>query len=434
MTHENQSREAAYYILKKVLDDNVTIEPAFEMIIDEFHKDISSKDRRFVRYLVTTVIRRLGQLDKIINHCTKTKLGNTQMSVRYVLRLGIAQLLYSDVPAHAAVNTSVNLLVNKVPKKLHYLKNTVNAILRNVDRERDVLLKKFGNTRLNFPMWLLKSWDMRYGQPIVKEILDMLLLEAPLDISLKPELNKEEWAEKLKGKVVPFGGLRVEKAGKIAEIEGYSEGAWWIQDLAARIPAELLGANKGDVVLDLCAAPGGKAAQTAAKGAIVVAVDLSNSRLLRLKENMTRLKLDIDVIKSDILKYNPNQKFDYILLDAPCSSTGTVRRHPEILHMRGEQEVREAIEIQTNMLDHAAGLLNKGGILVYSVCSMEQGEGPDQINALLKRDGTLKRKRIAIDEMSNLEQAILDTGDVQTLPHYYEDGMDGFFISRLIKT
>ncbi len=433
MTHENKSREAAYYILKKVLDDNVTIEPAFEMIMNEFHENISSKDSRFVRYLVTTVIRRLGQLDKIINHCTKKKLGNTQMSVRHVLRLGIAQLLYSDVPAHAAVNTSVKLLVNKVPKKLHYLKNTVNAILRNVDRERDVLLKKFGNTRLNFPKWLLKSWDERYGQSVVREILDALLLEAPLDISLKPELKKKEWAEKLKGKVVPFGGLRVEKAGKITEIEGYSEGTWWVQDLAARIPAELLGANKGEVVLDLCAAPGGKAAQTAAMGATVVAVDLSNSRLLRLKENMARLKLNIDVIKSDILKYKPDQNFDYILLDAPCSSTGTIRRHPEILHMRGAQDVKDVTEIQLNMLDHAAGLLNKGGILVYSVCSMEQGEGPDQINALLKRDGTLKRKQIEMDELPNLEQAVLETGDVQTLPHYYEDGMDGFFISRLIK-
>lgn len=429
MANNIKSREIAFLVIKKVLDEGATLEGA----TDRFSKDISPKDRGFIRHLTTTAIRRLGQLDKIINHCTKTKLGNTQMAIRHVLRLGIAQLLFSEVPSHAAVNTSVDLVGKNVSKKLHYLKNTVNAVLRKVDRERDEQLKKFSNTRLNFPKWLLDSWDQRYGQACVKEMLALMLEQAPLDISLKPDLDPQEWANRLKGKGVPGGGVRLSNAGKVTEIEGYSEGKWWVQDMAARIPAGLLGAGPGDRVLDLCAAPGGKTAQSAAKGSLVTAVDFSKGRLKRLSENMARLNFKPDVIESDVLDFVTREKYDYILLDAPCSSTGTIRRHPEILHSRKASDVIEMAKIQTKMLDHAESLLKEGGILIYCVCSMEQEEGPDQIKALLERHGSLKRKEIIKEEMPGLEQAILETGDVQTLPHYIEGGMDGFFISRLIK-
>jgi 16S rRNA (cytosine967-C5)-methyltransferase len=249
---------------------------------------------------------------------------------------------------------------------------------------------------------------------------------------LKPDLDINEWADKLGAKVVP-GGLRLQKAGIITELEGYFDGAWWIQDMAARLPATLLGAKKNDRVLDLCAAPGGKTAQSAAIGALVTAVDLSRSRIGRLRVNMQRLGLNVDVIASDIFEFEPEEKFDFILLDAPCSSTGTIRRHPEILHMRVPSDIKAMTVIQKKMLDHAVTLLNKGGILIYSVCSMEQPEGPDQIAALLDRNTSVSRKDIVTEEMIGLEQAILPTGDVQTLPHHYDGGMDGFFISRLIK-
>lgn len=429
MTSEIKSRVAALNVIKKVLDEGATLDSA----IDKFSNTFSARDRGFIRHITAMTIRRLGQLDKIINHYTKKKLGNTQMQVRHVLRLGIAQLLYSEVPAYAAVNSSVQLVDKCVSRKLHYLKNSVNAILRRVDQDHEELLKKFGNTRLNFPAWILKSWDERYGTQTVKFILDALLTEAPLDISLKPDCDQKIWAAQLGGRVVPGGSIRIYKAGKITELPGYNEGHWWVQDMAARIPASLLGAKSGDVVLDLCAAPGGKTAQSAAMGAIVTAVDFSESRLERLKENFDRLNLRVDVVTSDVLAYKPLKKFDFILLDAPCSSTGTIRRHPEILHTRNLDDVSGLVELQTKMLDHAASLLNKGGILIYSVCSMEKQEGPDQIKALLERDSSLKRKVIIAEELNGLEQAILESGDVQTLPHYYEGGMDGFFISRLVK-
>lgn len=433
MANELQSREISFFIIKKVLEEGATLERSIETILGSSSERLSDQDRRFIRHITTTVIRRLGQLDKIINYCTKTKLGNTQMQIRYVLRLGIAQLLYSEVPAHAAVNTSVNLIVKIIPKKLHYLKNTVNAILRKVDREKDFFLKKYNNTRLNLPPWLLKSWDSNYGQTQVKLIIDTILSEAPLDISIKPKNDPAEWAEKLGGKVVPGGSIRIFKSGKVTELKGYMDGEWWVQDMAARIPANLLGAKEQDHVLDLCAAPGGKTAQSAAIGATVTAVDVSKSRLKRLKENMDRLNLNVNMVLSDVLNYSSDQKYDFILLDAPCSSTGTIRRHPEILHTRTESDVAQLTVIQSKMLDHASSLLNKGGILVYSVCSMQAEEGVKQIKALLERDGSLQRKRIMKSEMPEFEQAILDTGDVQTLPHYYGGGMDGFFVSRLIK-
>jgi 16S rRNA (cytosine967-C5)-methyltransferase len=433
MSNELLSRKAVFLILEKALNENNTLESSFENVVERFAHNLSAQDRRFIRHLTTTILRRLGQLDGIINRCTKKKLTDKQLPVRHVLRMGIAQLIFMDVPAHAAVNTSVSLMDKVVNKNLGYLKNSVNAILRNVDRERDFLIRKFNNTRLNIPHWMRDSWDQRFGQPVVKEILSAMLGEPPLDIVLKPELDEREWAQKLKGETLPTGGIRLYKAGKINELEGFDEGAWWVQDIAATLPVKLMNSKHGDVVLDLCAAPGGKAAQSAAKGARVIAVDASENRLRRLQENMDRLNFEVDVVQSDILKYQPDHKFDYIILDAPCSSTGTIRRHPEILHSRSPSDVKDMIDIQVKMLDHASSLLNPGGILIYSVCSMESGEGPDQIKALLERDGSLKREKITKQELSEFEQAILETGDVQTLPHYYEGGMDGFFISRMIK-
>ena len=430
MTDHLDSRVASFYILKKILDEGNTIEGA----LDSLSHKINMSDRGFIRHLVTTTIRRLGQLDKIINHMTKTKLGNTQMAVRHVLRLGITQLLFMEVPAYAAVDSSVGMIETKLSKKLQYLKNPVNAILRNVDRDREQLLKKFGNTRLNFPKWLLKSWDARFGNAIVKEMIAVCLEEAPLDITIKPQLKSEDWANSLQGKVVRENTVRLEKSGKINDLAGYHEGEWWVQDITATLPASLLGAKEDDTLWDLCAAPGGKTAQSAAKGIAVTAVDMSHKRLKRLEENMKRLNLNVDVITSDVLNFKPSVKADYILLDAPCSSTGTVRRHPEILHSRQPQEVKELVNLQSEMLDHVSSIMKKGSILVYSVCSMEQEEGPDQINALLQRDRSLKRKEILKEELVGLEQAILETGDVQTLTHFIEGGMDGFFIARLEKT
>lgn len=429
MNQSKDSRELAFLILKKVLDDGSTLENALE----RFSGDVAPKDRGFIRHLVATTLRRLGQLDRIINHCTKTKLGNTQMAIRHVLRLGICQLLFAEVPAYAAVDTSVNLVERRVIRKLHYLKNTVNAILRKVDRDRDELLKKFGNSRLNIPDWMLGRWDAHYGPAVVKKVISEVLCEAPLDISLNAGEDVTHWATELGGGALPTGGLRLNSAGNIPDLPGYNEGAWWVQDLAAQLPVHLLGGKEGDQVLDLCAAPGGKTLQSAAKGSLVTAVDISDKRLQRLSKNLERVSLKADIVTADVIEFNPKRQWRYILLDAPCTSTGTIRRHPEILWSRRQEKIKELSILQSKMLDRAVELLEPGGTMIYCVCSLEAEEGSDQINALLKRHSTLKRKEINKKEMLMLESAILETGDVQTLPYYFHGGMDGFFISRLTK-
>ncbi len=429
MNQQADSREQAFLILKEVLDNGTTLENAFE----KHSRGVSSVDKRFIRHLTTTTLRHLGQLDRIIDHSTKTKLGNTQMAVRHLLRLGICQLLFTQIPSHAAVNTTVNLMDQSIGKKLRYLKNTVNAVLRKVDRDRAELVKKYGNSRHNIPGWMLNRWDSRYGKETVKEIITQILQEPPLDLALLSQADVDEWAVKLNGEKLPLGGIRVKNAGNIKDLPGYEEGLWWVQDLAAQLPAHLLGARKDDELLDICAAPGGKTLQSAAKGIKVTALDISRKRLERLHENLRRLSLKAGIVELDILNFEPKRQWQYILLDAPCSSTGTIRRHPEILWGQREDKIGSLSILQAKMLDKAAALLAPGGILIYCTCSLEKEEGPDQINALLERSSTLKRKVISPGELPGLEQSILQTGDVQTLPHYFSDGMDGFFISRLIK-
>lgn len=415
------SRNAALQILRDVFEKPETLERAFHHNVEGFE----TPDRAFVRHLATTALRRQGQIDAIIDSLTDRKLSGKQQLIRYILRLAIAQLYFMATPAHAAVNGAVE----QAPAKM---KGMVNAVLRRAERERKNLSKRFSNSRQNLPGWILKGWDKRYGTETVKNILTALMQEPPLDLALKPGLDPQEWAGRLGGDVLPTGGIRLQKAGDVTRLAGYDEGNWWVQDMAATLPAQLLEAPEGADVLDLCAAPGGKTAQSAAAGYKVTAVEMSVARLVRFRENMTRLGLTPEVVTSDVMDYTPPEPFSYILLDAPCSSTGTLRRHPELAWNRGPEDVAALVEVQKKLLLKAVDMLAPGGVLIYCVCSMEEAEGPAQIKALLEERGELKRKEIRVLP-AGLEGALLESGDVQTLPCHYPGGMDGFFISRLVK-
>jgi len=408
------------------------LDQAFDQICRQFGEKLSGQDRGFVRHLGTTCLRHLGQLDAMINHCTTRKLTGKQKNIRNILRLGITQLLFMAVPAHAAVNSAVKMTDKQKNTSERHTKGMVNAILRRIDREKEKFSTKFPPT-LNLPKWLKENWTVRYGAEEVEKIAVTLLDEPPLDFSLKPDCDGEEWAEKLGGELLTAGSVRVEKAGLVQNLAGYDEGKWWVQDVAASLPVKLLGASSGDHVLELCAAPGGKVAQSAAKGCRVTAVDQSARRLRRLQENMDRLKLTCDVVTSDAAAYKPEQDFPFILLDAPCSSTGTLRRHPDVSRARGPKDIAALAEIQARLLEAAVSIMPVGGILIYCVCSMQAEEGPDQIKALLDRNRTVKRKEISGAECIGFEKSVLDNGDVQTLPHHMAGGMDGFFICRLKK-
>jgi 16S rRNA (cytosine967-C5)-methyltransferase len=427
--HDLKPRRAAVEMAMAVLERGLLLDEAFEEACTALALE-EGRDRGFARLMGTLMIRRLGQIDEAISRYLSKDLPPKAQRIRYVLRVGAAQILFVGTPVHAAVDTSVALVARDRSPGNRALKGLVNAILRRIGENAQEILAAQDEVELNIPAWLRAAWAGRFGAEAAREIGAASLLEAPLDISLKPGLDKAEWAEKLGAEVMPSGSLRLKSAGRIDALPGFSEGLWWVQDMAASLPANLLGAGEGSRVLDLCAAPGGKTAQLAAAGTQVMAVDQSKERLERLKENLQRLNLAAVVVASDAGLFKVKKPYPFILLDAPCTTTGTLRRHPDVMHHKKPKDVQAMALIQTRLLAHAASLLAPGGTLVYCVCSLQAEEGPAQIEALLQNNPKLTRLPIEAAEVGGLATFVLPTGDVQTLPSM-GGGMDGFFISRL---
>jgi 16S rRNA (cytosine967-C5)-methyltransferase len=392
---------------------------------------LDPRDRAFVRLLLATTLRRLGEIDAVLGRLVERPPEGANAVGRHALRLGAAQLLFLGTPAHAAVDTSVRLVVDAGRP---HLKGLANAVLRRVAGEGLVLLGDRDPARLNTPHWLWQSWTESYGEPVTRAIAAAHLTEAPLDLT--PRADAEEWAARLEGELLAATGtIRRRGGGAVTELPGFTEGAWWVQDAAATLPARLLGDVAGKRVADLCAAPGGKTLQLCARGAQVTAVDISARRMARLGENLQRAGLSAELVTADASKWTPEAPFDAILLDAPCSGTGTLRRHPDIAWLKGEDDIDRLALTQDRLLAHATSLLKPGGILVYAVCSLQEDEGPARIEALLARDRRLARRRVAVDELPDLASAVTPDGDVRTLPSMWPDrgGLDGFYIARLSK-
>jgi 16S rRNA (cytosine967-C5)-methyltransferase len=344
-----------------------------------------------------------------------------------ILRLGAAQLLFLGTPAHAAVDTSVELAQSRLP----HLKVLTNAVLRRVAREGVAMLGDRDPARLNTPQWLWESWIANYGEETARAIAAAHLIEAPLDLT--PRSDADFWAGRLEAEKLPTGTLRRRTGGAISELPGYAEGAWWVQDAAATLPVRLLGDVRGKRVADLCAAPGGKTLQLCAGGAIVTAVDISARRIGRLHDNLARASMTAELVTADAGKWTPAEKFDAILLDAPCSGTGTLRRHPDIAWLKDNDDVSRLALTQDRLLVHALDLLKPDGTLVFAVCSLEEDEGPARIEALLARESRVKRVPVESAELPGLADAITSAGDIRTLPSMWTElgGLDGFYVSRL---
>jgi 16S rRNA (cytosine967-C5)-methyltransferase len=384
---------------------------------------LEPRDRGFARLLVATTLRRLGEIDALIESRLEHPLPERAAAARDVLRLGIAQLVFLGTPAHAAVDTAVAAMAGRLAS----YRGLVNAVLRGVARgdlpERDA-------ARIDTPDWLWDSWTKAYGEETARAIATAHLSEAALDITVKSDPGR--WAQALDAIILPTGSLRRDSGGAVADLPGYAEGAWWVQDAAAALPARLLGAVAGKRVADLCAAPGGKAAQLAAAGAHVVAYDISKKRLDLLRRNLARLGFDAECRVGDARNIGTREGFDAILLDAPCSGTGTIRRHPDIARLKTLEDVARLAQVQADMLDAASAALAPGGVLVYAVCSLQPEEGVGQIESLLARN-----RRIARDPIRDpgLPATFLtERGDLQTLPSHWPErgGLDGFFAARLI--
>jgi 16S rRNA (cytosine967-C5)-methyltransferase len=321
--------------------------------------------------------------------------------------------------------------VQLVQSRLPHLKGLTNAVLRRVAREGVAMLGDRDPARLNTPQWLWESWSATYGEDATRAIAAAHLIEAPLDLT--PRADADFWAGRLEAEKLPTGTLRRPAGGNITELPGYAEGAWWVQDAAAVLPARLLGDVSGKRVADLCAAPGGKTLQLCAAGAHVTAVDISTRRAIRLSENLARAGMTAELVTADASKWIPAEKFDAILLDAPCSGTGTLRRHPDIAWLKDAEDVARLTLAQDRLLVHALGLLKPDGVLVYAVCSLQEDEGLARIAALLGREPSVVRVPIVPEEVPGFEAAVTADGDIRTLPSMWPErgGLDGFYIARL---
>lgn len=429
-----QARKVALYILQQVFGQRHTLDQA----IDENREfsALNQRDRAFVRMLVTTVIRRLGQIDDLIRRSlSRPDQPLNPPILEYVLRLGVAQLIFMNVPDHAAVNTSVMLVESEGHGRI---KGFVNALMRRLSTEGRDWTTRQDVARLNTPAWLLKMWIEDFGLKNAIDIATANLQEAPLDISLKRTITKDSLSEELGATILPTGSLRLQGAKIVSELPGFNDGMWWVQDAAAAIPVKLFGDRiDGQNVVDLCAAPGGKTAQLASAGASVLAIDRSAKRLHRLQENMKRLRLDdrVKIEVADAAVWKSREKLPYILLDAPCSATGTVRRNPDVIWMKNQNDIYSLVELQEKLLENAVNMLAPGGTLIYCTCSLQKCEGEYQIERILERHPELSRESVHVHELGGTSEIITPRGDVRILPSHLANigGMDGFFVSRLRK-
>lgn len=419
-------RKTAHRILDAVLEVG---KPLDDALAQARWDGIEGRDRALVRMLVATVFRRLGQIDDLIARAVEKK-PPKDGSVLNLLRLGAAQLLFMAVPPHAAVSTIVAVCEGRLTRARGF----VNAVLRRLQREGAPWRDAQDETRLNTPPWLRARWVSAYGEATTRSLAAAHLSnDPPLDLSVKKDLTA--WAEKLGGEMLSPQTVRLLHAGAVEELPGFEQGAWWVQDFAAALPALVLQAQPGERIADLCAAPGGKTAQLAATGALVTAVDQSPRRLERLKQNLERLRLEAEIVAADVADWVPPAPFDAVLLDAPCSASGTLRRHPDIAWNKAPGDIETLAALQTRLLDRAAAMVKPGGRLVFSTCSLEPEEGERQAAAFLAAYKDWALEPVGADSIPLLPGAVTHEGFVRTLPSMLAEkaGIDGFFIARFRK-
>lgn len=428
MTDTLQPRKAALSILHRIRTGEES-DAALEKEFNSQAAAFSGRDRAFAMALALGTLRYKVVADALLAKVMTTPIDEKKAGfVADVLRMGVAQLLWLNVPAHAAVHSSVELVKHSKYKGFAKL---ANGVLQRINREGQGLLAGVDIPRLATPDWLWMRWVKAYGEEGARAIAMANVQEPMLDLTVKA--NPPLWAEKLGGEVLPTGSARLHDGGAVTGLEGFAEGEWWVQDASAAIPARLFGDLKGKRVLDLCAAPGGKTLQLALAGGDVLALDRSAKRLERVKENLRRTGLVAETKAADALEWEPQEQFDAILLDAPCTATGTLRRHPDVAWRKSEKDVVELASLQHRLLMRALEWLKPGGMLVYSTCSLEKEEGEGHIASIL--DAGAQVVPVTAAEVGGLEELLTPEGYVRCLPYHLQDkgGMDGFFAVRLAK-
>ncbi len=412
-TQADPTREIAFDLLSSVLDRKRTLEDALDRA-----GAAEPRDRAAAHRLAAAVLRRLGSLDAVLEPFLSRAPPDP---VRHVLRLGAAGLLLLDTPAHAAVATAVALTR---ARKLASFSGLANAVLRRVAEAGPAALDGLDGPRLDTPAWLWASWG-----PDARAIAEAHTHEAALDLTLAPGATPPPG-----GEVLPTGSVRFPPGTGVRELPDFEAGRFWVQDAAAALPARLLAAQPGEHIADLCAAPGGKTAQLAATGAQIFAVERDPARMRRLHENLARLNLQVEVAQADAIEWRPPALLDAVLLDAPCSATGTIRRHPDVPRLRRPRDVTELAAGQDRMLAAAAQMLRPGGRLIYAVCSLQPEEGAQRVANLAALG--LRPDPFSAAELAALPQARTPEGHLRTHPGLWpgRGGLDGFFAARLVRT
>lgn len=432
------ARRLAIYTVDRVVAHGRTLDEAFnEGVAKLVLNELAGRDRGFARLMATTTLRHLGSLDRLVGGFLDKPLPQDAGRTRFILAVAAAQLVHLDTPAHAAISQAVDIC--RIDHTARRYDRLANAVLRRIAAEGKAILAGFDTVKADIPRWLFERWVASYGDAAARAIGAASLVEAPLDISTKGD--PVALAESLGGIALPTGTVRVRDAGRIEDLPGFGDGHWWVQDAAAALPVRLFGDLAGKRVADLCAAPGGKSAQLASRGASVVSVDASPKRNGRLTANMARLGFATEIVTADVATFAAAHagQFDAVLLDAPCSATGTIRRHPDLLHTKLESEITRLAARQRDMLVAAVDLLQPGGRLVYATCSLEPEEGEGVVDALLASGAPVRIVPISAD-MGIPDTLITERGMLRTRPDLSIGaepsmaGMDGFFAVALART
>jgi 16S rRNA (cytosine967-C5)-methyltransferase len=420
------ARAAAISVLGEVLRKRRPLDAVLDETIPA---TLAPRDAGFARAIASETLRRFGQLDALLRtFIKKPPAPHRSGPTLEILLAGACELLFLDVPAHAAVDAA-NRLAAADNKAVHF-KPLINATLRRIAREGASVLAAKDAERLNTPDWLWSRWCEFYGNDGARAIARAHVHNPALDLMLKSLDDVAEFGEH--ARLLPGNVLRLYDAAAVESLSGYGDGTWWVQDFAASLPARLLGDVHGKRVIDLCAAPGGKTAQLAAAGADVIAVEREPQRIARLKENLARLKLSATVLEADVRDLT-SERAECVLLDAPCSATGTIRRHPELPWIKSAADINVCVQNAGELLDTAADMVTPGGTLVFVVCSLEHEECAGQIDDFLRRTDNFHRDPVSPADVFGMSEIISAEGDLRTLPFHLaeEGGMDGFYAARL---
>jgi len=428
------ARVAAARAVAETLTQSRPLDERFAADLSSRAGGLDARDRALSRSIATVALRRLGTIRKALARRLEKGVPKRGGMLEWTLIVAAAQILFLNAPDHAAVDLAVKA-TRAEPASAPFAA-LANAVLRAVARDREAILASSDPLDDDTPDWLATRWRRTYGEVVARAIAEAHRSEPTLDISVKSDARR--WAERLGGVVLPTSSVRLDTHRAVAELEGYADGEWWVQDAAAALPAKLLGARPGMRVVDLCAAPGGKAAELAAAGADLTTVDRSAERLKLLAANFERLRLHSEIVVADALSFDA-PPFDAVLLDAPCTATGTIRRHPDVAWIKRPGDLAQLVKLQAQLLDKAIALTRPGGLLVYCACSLEPEECEAQIAPVLRRNPDVRRLPVAPQEVDGLVECLTPAGDLRTLPcHLWGDdprrsGLDGFFAARLIK-